>query len=121
MNIEEFDALPIFAKKRHLSFAERQQEKQLADKKYLKTADLEGKAEVVFANDEYAIIKQFYSSTKGFEDDLFTAVYKRDGRWVASYTYFPTFEDTLFYILGVIKEGVNSHFGEYISKLFKAL
>ena len=121
MNIEEFEALPAFYKNKQLRLAEEQQKRYKDNKQYLKTADLEGKAEVVFANDEYAIIKQFYSSTKGFEDDLFTAVYKRDGRWVASYTYFPTFEDTLFYILGVIKEGVNSHFGEYISKLFKAL
>ena len=121
MNIEEFEALPNFAKNKQLRLAEEQQKKYKDNKQYLKTADLEGKAEVVFANDEYAIIKRFYSSTKGFEDDLYTAVYQRNGQWRASCAYFPTFEDTLFYILGVIKEGANSHFGAYVSKLLNAL
>ncbi len=121
MTIEEFDALPHFAKNRQLRFAEKQQKKQIEDKQYLKTADLEGKAEVVFADEDYAIIKQFPSSVRYVKDDLFTTVYQKEGKWWASCTYFPTFEDTLFYILGVIKEGTNSHFGEYVSKLFKAL
>ncbi len=50
MTIEEFDALPHFAKNRQLRFAEKQQKKQIEDKQYLKTADLEGKAEAIDSN-----------------------------------------------------------------------
>lgn len=121
MTIEEFEALPTFYKNKQLRLAEEQQKKYKDNKQYLKTADLEGKAEVVFADEDYAIIKQFPSSVRYVKYDLFTAVYQKEGKWWASCTYFPTFEDTLFYILGVIKEGANSHFGEYVSKLFKAL
>ena len=121
MTIEEFEALPAFYKNKQLRLAEEQQKKYKDNKQYLKTADLEGKAEVVFADQDYAIIKQFPSSVRYVKDDLFTAVYQKEGKWWASCTYFPTFEDTLFYILGVIKEGTNSHFGKYVSKLFKAL
>lgn len=121
MTIEEFDELPKFAKNKILKLAAKQQKQEHDNQNYLETAKLNGKADVVFATPEYAIIKQFYSSTKGFEDDLYTAVYQRDGKWRPSCAYFPTFEDTLFYILGVIKEDVNSHFGEYVSKLFRAL
>ena len=121
MTIEEFEALPAFYKNKQLRLAEEQKKKYKDNKQYLKTADLEGKAEVVFADQDYAIIKQFPSSARYVKGDLFTAVYQKEGKWWASCTYFPTFEDTLFYILGVIKEGTNSHFGEYVSKLFKAL
>ena len=121
MTIEEFDALPAFAKSKQLRLAEKKQNEYKENRQYLKTADLEGKAEVYFADQDYAIIKQFPSSVRCVKGDLFTAVYQKEGKWWASCTYFPTFEDTLFYILGVIKEGTNSHFGEYVSKLFKAL
>lgn len=121
MTIEEFDALPAFAKSKQPRLAEKKQNEYKENRQYLKTADLEGKAEVVFADQDYAIIKQFPSSVRCVKGDLFTAVYQKEGKWWASCTYFPTFEDTLFYILGIIKEGTNSHFGEYVSKLFKAL
>lgn len=77
MTIEEFDALPAFCKNKQLRLAEEQQKKYKDNKQYLKTADLEGKAEVVFADQDYAIIKQFPSSVRYVKDDLFTAVYQK--------------------------------------------
>lgn len=118
MNIEDFNSLNDFQKKRILAIAAQAEEEMIVKREVLKCSrSLEKNHSVVFIAGDIAIIENDVNPT--YPDAAFTFAINGENGWEGRSNYYGNHEEAYLGALGYKHQGPNSQFAHFAAKMLQ--